>query len=161
MDPFFEDLSVGYTVWSDGRVVPKHEIIEFAKVWDPQPFHIDEEKSVDTFFGTLVASGAHTYAVTMRLGVDCRVLTGNAVAGFGVDEMRFRAPVRPDSVLRARFAVDSLRTSNSKPGLGIVRWNVETFDQSDTRVLSAVMTNFYRRRRAVLTDEQTSPGREM
>lgn len=146
MDPFFEDLSIGYTVWSEGRLVPKAEIIEFAKVWDPQPFHIDEEKAGDTFFGALVASGAHTYAVTMRLGVDCRVLTGNAVAGFGVDEMRFRAPVAPESVLRARFRVKSTRTSSSKPDFGIVGWEVETFDQNGTRVLSAVMTNLYRRR---------------
>ena len=116
MDPFFDDLSVGHAVLSDGRLVTKAEIIEFAKVWDPQPFHIDEEKAADTFFGALVASGAHTYAVTMRLGVDCRVLTGNAVAGFGVDEMRFRAPVVPESVLRPRFTVRSMRASSSKPG---------------------------------------------
>jgi acyl dehydratase len=145
-DLFYEDLSIGHRVCSDGRLVTKGEIIDFATKWDPQPFHVDEEKSVDTFFGTLVASGIHTYAVMMRLGVDCRVLTGNAVAGFGVDEMRYLAPVLPDSVLRAQFTVTSKRTSNSKPGFGIVRWQVETFEQHDKLVLSAFLTNLYRRR---------------
>lgn len=148
MDPFYEDLSIGHRVCSEGRLVSKAEIIEFATIWDPQPFHVDEEKSADTFFGSLVASGVHTYAVTTRLGVDCRVLTGNAVAGFGVDEMRYRAPVLPDSVLRAEFQIVSKRASKSKPGLGIVRWQVETFDQRDRLVLSAYITNLIRRRPA-------------
>ncbi|MGK9283516.1 MaoC family dehydratase N-terminal domain-containing protein [Sinorhizobium meliloti] len=159
MDPFFEDLSVGYTVWSEGRLITKAEIIDFATVWDPQPFHVDEAAAADTFFGKLVASGSHTYAITMRLGVDCRVLTGNAVAGFGVDEMRFRAPVLPGSTLRARFRVSSMRTSASMPGLGIVRWEVETFDQDGSRVLSAIMTNLYRRRSSAVDDDNLSPGR--
>lgn len=144
-DPFFEDLSLGYTVWSESRLVTKDEIIDFAKLWDPQPFHTDESKSGDTFFGKLVASGAHTYAITMRLGVDCRVLTGNAVAGFGVDEMRFRAPVLPESTLRARFTVRAMRASSSKAGLGIVKWEAETFDQDGTCALSAFITNLFRR----------------
>jgi acyl dehydratase len=146
LDPFYEELTIGYSAWSDRRLVTKEEIIEFATKWDPQSFHTDEQKARDTFFGTLVAAGAHTYAITMRLGVDCRVLTGNAVAGFGVDEMRFRAPVKPGSFLRARFTVTAMRTSASKPDLGIVKWLAETFDQDDTKVLSAIFTNLYRRR---------------
>jgi acyl dehydratase len=139
-------------------LVTKDEIIDFAKLWDPQPFHTDEAKSGGTFFGTLVASGAHTYAITMRLGVDSRVLTGNAVAGFGVDEMRFRAPVLPESTLRARFTVRLMRTSSSKVGLGIVKWEAETFDQDGTRVLSAFITNLYRRRDAAAGDDQSAYG---
>lgn len=160
MDPFFEDLSVGYTVMSEGRLITRADIVEFATAWDPQPFHLDEDAAADTFFGRLVASGAHTYAVTMRLGVDCRVLTGNAVAGFGVDKMRFRAPVPPDSVLHARFRVASMRKSASKPGLGIVRWDADTFDQDGCRVLSATITNLYRLRPSGKDDQATSSGRQ-
>ena len=146
MDRYFEDLSIGLTVESEGFEVKQNEIIDFAASWDPQPFHVDPESARDTFFGTLVASGVHTFAITMRLGVGCRVLTGNSVAGLGIDKMRFVAPVLPDSTLFASFTVAGLRPSRSKPHLGIVDWDVRTRDGTGRAVFSAVFTNLYRRR---------------
>lgn len=145
MDLWYEELEIGYSVSSEHRLVSKAEIVDFATKWDPQPFHLSEELAKDTVFGRLVGSGAHTYAVMIRLGVDCRVLTGKAVAGLGVDQLRYHAPVLPDSFLRARFTVKSMRESSTKPGFGIVGWLAEIFDQRETRVLSAVITNLYRR----------------
>lgn len=148
MDPYFEDLRVGYSVTSKPATVGKQDIIEFATKWDPQPFHVDEAAAKDTFFGQLVASGVHTFAVTMRLGVDCRVLTGNSVAGLGVDKVRFLAPVPPESAVTAVFTVDSLRPSASRPGYGVVNWSVVTSGQSGNAVFSAIFTNLYRCRPA-------------
>ncbi len=149
MDRFFEDLAVGFAVTSRTYDVGTDEIIEFATSWDPQPFHVDKEAARDTFFGTLVASGVHTFAITMRLGVDCGVLTGNSVAGLGIDRMRFLAPVLPDSRIAATFTVESLRPSRSKPELGIVNWDVLTCDEIGKRVFAAQFTNLYRRKRPV------------
>ena len=146
MDPFFEDLHVGYSAKSRPALVSKSEIIEFATKWDPQPFHLDEAASKDTFFGQLVACGTHTFAVTMRLGVDTRVFTGNAVAGLGVDRMKFLAPLPPDSVVTATFTVESLRPSGSKKGYGVVHWMTVTSDQHGKPVFSAVFINLWRRR---------------
>jgi len=144
MDPFFEDLHVGYSATSEPTVVSKQDIIDFATKWDPQPFHIDEEAATKTFFGQLVASGVHSFAVTMRLGVDCRVLTGNSVAGLGVDKMRFPAPLLPDTTVTATFTVESLRRSESKPGFGVVNWSVAASDHRGTAIFTAIFTNLYR-----------------
>ena len=147
MNRFFEDLAIGFAVTSRTYDVGKDEIVEFATSWDPQPFHIDEAAARDTFFGTLVASGVHTFAIAMRLGVDCGVLTGNSVAGLGIDRMRFLAPVLPDSTLTATFTVESLRPSRSKPAFGIVDWDVVIRDETGKGVFAAQFTNLYRRKR--------------
>lgn len=146
MNPFFEDLHIGYSATSSPAVIGKQDIIEFAARWDPQPFHVNEVAAKSTFFGQLVASGVHTFAMTMRLGFDCGVLTGNSVAGLGIDRMRFLAPVPPDSILTATFTVESLRPSASKPGYGVVNWSVLTSDQDGKPVFSAIFTNLYKRR---------------
>lgn len=142
MDLWYEDLTVGHRVISASRLVSKAEIIEFAEKWDPQPFHVDDELAKSSIFGQLVGCGAHTYAITIRFGVDCRVFTGNAVVGLGVDDMRFHAPVHPDSMLHSTFTVSSLRLSLTKPHLGVVEWSAETFDNLGVRVFLGCFQKF-------------------
>lgn len=147
MKLWFDDLWVGFNVTSEPIALTKEAVIRFASEFDPQPFHMDEAAAADTFFGQLVASGAHSYALTMRLGVNAGVFTGNAVAGLGVDDMRFHKPVLPDSNLRAKFTVKALRGSTSKPDLGVVDWQADTFDDQGVRVFSAIIRNLVRRDR--------------
>jgi acyl dehydratase len=52
------------------KVVDESEITSFARLFDPQPFHLDREAATNSRFGGLVASGWHTGAMTMRLLVD-------------------------------------------------------------------------------------------
>jgi acyl dehydratase len=144
--PFFEDLYIGYSVSTGSHLVTESEIIDFAGKWDPQPFHLDEVASKGTFFGRLIGSGVHTYAITMRLCVDAGVFTGNAVMGLGFDRLRFNAPVYPGNRLAATVTVVSLRPSSSRPGLGIVTWDVKTADEDERLVLSVSIANLYRRR---------------
>ncbi|MBX5173339.1 dehydratase [Rhizobium sp. NZLR1b] len=140
-DLWFEDLSIGFGVRSEPILLTRDAIIRFAGEFDPQPFHLSEEGAANSFFATLVASGAHSYALTMRLGVNAGVFTGNAIAGLGVDEMRFLKPLLPESKLSATFTVKSLRESRSKPHLGIVHWLAETYDDNGVRVFSAIIKN--------------------
>jgi acyl dehydratase len=144
--PFFEDLYVGYSVVTGSWPVTTEDIVRFARDWDPQPFHLDERAAEDSFFGRLVGSGIHTYAITMRLCVDAGIFTGNAVAGLGFDHLRFKAPVYPGNILSVRLTVASLRGSMSKPELGVVNWNVNTSDESGRSVLSVVVSNLFRRK---------------
>ncbi|MCC8958119.1 acyl dehydratase [Bradyrhizobium sp. Pear77] len=143
---FLEDLSVGYAVTTGEWLVTKDDIVSFARDWDPQPFHLDERAAKDSFFGRLVGSGIHTYAITMRLCVDAGIFTGNAVAGLGFDQLRFGAPVYPGNSLLARLTVASLRVSKSKPEFGVVNWHVNTSDENGRSVLSVVATNLFRRK---------------
>jgi acyl dehydratase len=64
------------------------QIKAFARKFDPQPFHLDDEIAKSTMFGGLVASGWHTAAITMRLLVG----GGAPIASFGLAEPPWRHP---------------------------------------------------------------------
>lgn len=157
MDVWFDDLTIGHSVTAPPAALTREAIIRFAAEFDPQPFHLDEAAARDSFFGALVASGAHSFAFTMRRGVDAGVFTGHAVAGLGVDDIRFLKPIPPDLPLTARFTVTALRPSTSKPGLGIVHWASLLLGPDGTPFFSAVIKNLMRRRPAPEADARPDP----
>ena len=59
-DRYFEDFKVGERFVSAGMTMTEAGIVEFARQWDPQPFHIDAEFSKQWQYGGLIASGLHT-----------------------------------------------------------------------------------------------------
>src|SRR5215218_5404010 len=67
---YLEDLSPGQQFTTATRTVTESEVVSFAKEFDPQPFHLDDEAARGTIFAGLAASGWHTAALTMRLMVD-------------------------------------------------------------------------------------------
>ncbi|MEF8853069.1 MAG: MaoC family dehydratase [Haloarculaceae archaeon] len=101
----FADVSVGETDSFGSYEVTAAEVVEFAERYDPQPFHTDPEAAAETPFGGLVASGWHTAAMTMRLLVE-NFLSDVATRGaLGVDDLRWRAPVRPGQTLTVETEV--------------------------------------------------------
>lgn len=123
----WQDIEIGYKVKTDTKKITKEEIITFAKEFDPQPMHLDEEAAKGTLFGQLVASGWQTSAITMRLIVDSNPLGDIPLIGVRLSDVALTGPVLPDDVLHATAEVISKRESNSKPGLGYVEVRVETF----------------------------------
>ena len=117
----FDDIPVGLVLsTSDAYEITAEEIIEVAGRWDPQPFHLDEAAGAASHFGGLVASGLHTIAASMALGAREAPATA-AVAGLGIDELRFLRPVRPGDRLQQTTEVLEARPSQSRPDRGIVR----------------------------------------
>ena len=57
------DMSVGSMTITEDR----EEVIDFARKYDPQPFHLSDEAAAKTHFGRLAASGWHTCAMTMAV----------------------------------------------------------------------------------------------
>ena len=122
--------------------VPDLCVLDFGTRFDPQPFHTDPEAAARSPFGGLVASGWHTCAITTRLLVDGLYSRTATLGSAGVDEIRWRRPVRPGDRLSARFTVLEARPSQSRPERGIVRCRVETLDQRDEVVMTLSGTNF-------------------
>ena len=138
---YFEDFVVGQVHKPSGRVrVEKNEIIAFAKQFDPQPFHLDEEAARKSIFGRLVASGWHTAALTMRLiaGSEYRAATGTI--GLGFDGLRWPIPVHPGDELRIENEVLEMRTSKSHPDRGLLKIRTRTFNQ-DGEVVQELIAN--------------------
>ncbi|MFO8101446.1 MAG: MaoC family dehydratase [Dehalococcoidia bacterium] len=142
---YFEDVEVGEQNTAGEYEVTREETIEFARKWDPQPFHIDEEKARATQFGGLVASASHTMAISFwllnRAGKGLA-----AISGLGWDKMRLPNPVRPGDRLSLTMECIEKKESRSDPGRGILRHWVVIKNQDGVPVSTFETTTLVKRR---------------
>jgi acyl dehydratase len=116
---YFEDLQVGDETEFGTYEVTREEVIEFARKYDPQPFHLSDEAAAKTHFGRLAASGWHTAAMTMA--VIARYVVEDRQAGLGspgIDELRWLKPVFPGDTLHVRGKIVEKTPSRSRPEMG-------------------------------------------
>ena len=133
---YFEDIELNDPQTSASYTIGKEEIMVFAREWDPQPFHTDEEEAKKWPLG-LTASSLHSYAISTKLLTTMDHMEPAAVvAGLGVDEMRMPLPVRPGDTLTAVCYISAKRESKSKPDMGIITSTNELKNQNDEVVLS-------------------------
>lgn len=125
---YFEDFRVGEVFETPDRPVSEEEIIAFAEDYDPQHFHTDPGSAHESVFGTHVASGWHTAAMTMRLFVDHAPPVAGGLVGLGVDELRW-GPLRPGDRIHVVGEVLETRPSRSGAPRGVVRIRLRTLNQ--------------------------------
>lgn len=132
----FEDFVVGDETRFGRREITRDEIVDFARRFDPQPFHLDEAAGRASLLGGLAASGWHSASLLMRMTCDGWLNDTTCLGGPGVEEMRWLRPVFPGDVLTASRAVLDARPLASKPGVGVVRFLMSVFNQRDEPVLT-------------------------
>lgn len=145
MTTYFEDIEIGETREHGDYKATEREMVEFAEAYDPQPFHVDREAAEESMYGGLIASGWHTASMCMRLLVEGPFAEYASVGARGVDELRWRAPVRPGDVLSVRTEVLEKEPSGD-PRRGDVEIGVEGIDQDGETVLSYVALAMVARR---------------
>jgi acyl dehydratase len=146
---FFEDFRVGEVMTFGHAPVTREAIVAFAREFDPQPFHLDEQAARSSPYGGLIASGWHTAAMMMRMAVDEYLGPKSGSLGSpGVDEVRWLKPVRPGDTLHLRVSVLEVTPSRSKPNRGSVKLNYETLNQSDEVVMTMTGIGMFSRRPA-------------
>lgn len=134
----FEDFIVGESWTSASVEVSENEIIAFARANDPQPIHTDPDAAKSGRFGGLIASGWQVAALSMRLFIEAGGYGATPVVGMGVDELRWKKPVRPGDRLRVVREVIDAQLSRSNPKFGIIRTRVSVINQDDDTVMSLV-----------------------
>ena len=127
---YLEDFEPGQKFGSGRLLVEAARIKSFAAEFDPQPFHVDEDRARETFFKGLAASGWHTAAMTMRLLVEGGLEPAGGIIGIGFDEMRWPRPVRPGDELRVETEVLEVRASKSRPDQGLIKVRTTTLNQN-------------------------------
>ena len=142
----FEDLVPGWRRTFPPRTIGREEIVRFAREWDPQPFHLDEEASRRTHFGGLVASGWHTACVAMRMVVDGLFAHSSSMGSPGLDELRWVRPVRPDDPLTLTIEVLEARPSRSRPDRGSVKFGYVMDNGAGETVFTQVAWVMFARR---------------
>ena len=139
---YFEDLEIGAETYFGSYEVTREEVLDFARKYDPQPFHLSDEEAAKTHFGRIAASGWHTCAMTMAV-VARHVVEGEqeGLGSPGIDELRWIRPVRPGDELSLRTTVEEARRSRSKPDRGLLRTRVELVGSGGDVVLRLLAMN--------------------
>ncbi len=131
------DLRVGAKARSGGYLMTRDEVIDFARKYDPQDFHLDDAAaSAHPLFGRLAASGWHTCSAVMRLTVDSWDADGQRpLGGAGIDEIRWLKPVYPGDTIHAEFEVLSVAEGKPRAGMRLARILTTTFNQDGATVM--------------------------
>ena len=111
------------------------EIKNYARRWDPMPFHIDEELARASMYGGLTACGNHLMAIRIHL-LQSQGVNPNVLASFGYDEVRFLKAAYAGDVLSLTVECVSKRLSKSRPDTGIAQLICTLYNQNDVTVLS-------------------------
>jgi acyl dehydratase len=131
---YFEDFNAGDVFELGEARMDEAEMVEFARKYDPQPFHVDAHAASESSFGGLIASGWHTAGVYMGLLVRGLLHDVASLGAGGLEELRWLKPVRPGDVLRGRLTILSKRASEKSPARGTLVGVGELFNQQGERV---------------------------
>jgi acyl dehydratase len=146
---YFEDLEVGTETDFGSYEVTREEVLDFARKYDPQPFHLSDEAAAKTHFGRIAASGWHTCAMTMA--VIARKVVGEEQAGLGspgIDELRWLKPVYPGDTLHVKGTIVDKTPSRSRPDIGSFRTETAVTNQDGVPVMRYTSIVLMRRRPA-------------
>lgn len=154
---YFDEIQVGDSYMVGRHTFTAEEIKAFARRFDPQLFHVDEEAAAQSHFGALCASGWHTAVVWMRLMVDHRRAMAEAARArgepvaatgpaLGFRELKWLKPVYVGDTIEYQSEVTELRLSNSRPGSGLMTTLSTGVNQNREPVISFLSTTFVQRR---------------
>jgi acyl dehydratase len=132
---YWEDFPAGSVREFGGITVSREDILRFAKEYDPQPFHVDEEAASRSPFGGLIASGWQTCGLAMRMACDAFLLESASVGSPGIENIRWVKPVRPGDKLRVRLTVKEARPLKTKPNVGLVLNHWQVLNQDGDEVM--------------------------
>ena len=126
--------------------VMRDELVDFARKYDPFPFHLDEESAKATPFGGIIASGWMTALIWLKLMHESLLDPATVLGSPGHEEMNWPTPVKPGDTLHGRVEIKESRLSKSKPGIGFVRYTAKLFNQRDECVFITTSTLIVRAR---------------
>ena len=155
---FFEDVVVGEEHAIGAHEFTREAIVDFARRYDPQRFHVDEDAAQHSMFGGLCASGWHTAAASMRALVDyrARALAERAARGeplpplgvsTGIFGLRWPVPTRPGDIVTFHARVLEKRETK-RPDWGLVAFRVWGLNQNGQEAIAMENRPFVARRGA-------------
>lgn len=143
---YFEDMTEG-EVFELGPVkVTREMIVEFAREFDPFPFHLDEEAARASLLGGLAASGWQTSGLSLRMLVDACLSRAASAGGLGFSDLRWLRPVLAGDSIGGTATIASLRPSRSHPEWGIASFAFAISNQNGEPVMTMTLANLIERR---------------
>jgi acyl dehydratase len=154
---YLEDFTPGRRITTPSFTLREDELVDFARKYDPQAFHLDTEAAKNSVFGGLVAGGFQTAALAWALALRTGCFDECAMAGVGVDGLRWLRPLRVNDTVSCTLEVLENNPSTSKPDRGVVVIRYDMTNQDGEKILTLKLTQILRRR----PHEAGAPGPEV
>lgn len=154
----WEDFPAGSVHPFGAATLTREAIVDFARQFDPQPFHLDEAAAERSLFGALCASGWHTCALTMRMMCDAWLNRSASLGSPGLENIRWLKPVFPGDTLSGTMTVLQARPLASKPHVGLVLQRWEVVNQRGEPVMTMEGWGMLRRREPGAAPPGPPPG---
>jgi acyl dehydratase len=137
---YYEDFAEGSVQDYGPRSITRDEVIAYAKEFDSQPMHLDEEAAKSSLLGGLSASGWHTCCFMFRMMYDNFIKDSSSLGSPGIEETKWLKPVRPDTPYSLRIHILDKRVSKSRPEMGLVRMRTQLLDEAGAAVVDQTST---------------------
>jgi acyl dehydratase len=128
------DLHIGQRFESPTVTLEREQALEFARQYDPQPFHLDDQAAQQSVFKGLATSGWYTASMCFRLFHDSHLDLTGGIIGRHVESLQWPRPVRPGDTMRVVTTVVALERSEKNPRFGTVVLDHEAFNQDGDTV---------------------------
>lgn len=155
-EQYFEDFALGDVFRAKPVTLTEGEIVEFARRYDPQPFHTDKAAAARSQFGGLIASGIQVMAVSFATFIEAGFVRGGGMGSPGLDEVRWWNPVRPGDTIVMQARVTEIKLSTTRADRGYVTLLFEVVNQKRERVMSYSCVEIVRRRTALSSRAATA-----
>lgn len=139
----FAEFHAGQVIEAGPYLLGEEELLQFARAYDPQWFHVDAEAAAGGRFSGLIASGWQTCGIAMKLVVEAALAGSESFASPGLAYVRWRHPVRAGDALSVRATVIEVRRAESRPTLGILRWRWQLYNAERVEVLDLEATSLF------------------
>jgi acyl dehydratase len=140
----FEDLVPGRDLALGAVTIDLDDVIDFARTYDPQPFHLDEAAAAASIFAGFSASGFQSLGLAWAVAVRSGLFVTANLAGAGLDEVRWLKPVRPGDRLQVRCRAETITASSSRPGRARVSIRYEVLNGEGIIVASMLVHHVMR-----------------
>lgn len=137
----YEDLKVGEVIVLGVTQVSKEMVIEFAREFDPLPFHLDETAAKASLLGGFASSGWQTAALSLRMLGDTFLNTIASMGGLGFSDLKWSRPVMAGDSIGGTVTISALRRSRTHPERGIVTLDFDIRNQRGEPVMTMRLAN--------------------
>ena len=146
---YYEEFEVGMEFkHALTRTVTEMDNVMFcAMTHNPQPLHLDEEYSKNTFYGQRVVNSLFTLGLIIGVSVEDTTL-GTTLGNLGMTDIRFKNPVFHGDTLRSMTRIAGKRESKSRPDTGIVTFEHTGYNQRDEEIAYCVRTGLMKKKAA-------------
>jgi len=143
---YFEDFEEGMEFLTLGRTVTEADLVNFSGfTGDFNPLHTDAVYASKNIFGERIAHGMCGFSMATGLLVRLNILEGTIVAFYGIDEWRFRTPIKIGDTIHVKANVVEKKESK-KESQGLIAFMVEVMNQEGTSVMGGLVKVIVKKR---------------